>query len=250
MEAKEAVFVAIESISQKESVFSVRNLKEAALRHTLIGKTIVPIHAIEQCIEQHIENQTLYEAVDPLTQRNMLTTPWALTMETETLARINANQGIVKPIANTASVTRLINEFEGHSTYGLTPSQKNALHHTFTSSDRFQAVQGYAGAGKTTMLQLTKQLAEEKGFVLRGIAVTSSAVNELRKKAGIHADVFPIVHQELLHAKKNSLQNTIFVLDEASMLSTIQGHELIKLIVLPQKSHLLLKKCDVKVHLS
>lgn len=230
LEAKEAVFVAIESIAQKESVFAVRDLKEAALRHTLIGKTIVPIHAIEQCIEHHINNQTLYEAIDPLTQRNMLTTPWALTLETETLARINANQGVVKPIASSSSVTRLINEFEASSKYGLTPSQKNALLQTFTSTDRFQAIQGYAGTGKTTMLQLTKQLAEEKGFELRGIAVTSSAVNELRNKAGINADVFPIVHQELLNAKKNSLQKTIFILDEASMLSTIQGHELVKLI--------------------
>ncbi|WP_298624825.1 MobF family relaxase [uncultured Legionella sp.] len=230
LEAKEAVFVAIESIAQKESVFSVRDLKEAALRHTLTGKTVVPIHAIEQCIEHHIDNQTLYAATDPLTQRDMLTTPWALTLETETLSRINTNQGVVKPIASNAAVTRLINDFEAHSKYGLTPSQKNALLHTFTSSDRFQAIQGYAGTGKTTMLQLTKQLAEEKGFELRGIAVTSSAVNELRNKAGINADVFPIVHQELLHAKKNSLQNTIFILDEASMLSTVQGHELIKLI--------------------
>lgn len=55
-------------------------------------------------------------------------------------------------------------------------------------------------------------------------------MNELRKKAAIHADVFPIVHQELLGAKKNSLQKTMFILDEASMLSTIQGHELIKLM--------------------
>ncbi|HIF0232775.1 TPA: MobF family relaxase [Legionella pneumophila] len=230
LEAKEAVFVAIESLSQKESVFSVRDLKEAALRHTLTGKTIVPIQAIEHCIEHYIDNHTLYEAIDPLTQRSMLTTPWALTLETETLSRIIANQGIVKPIASNSAVTRLINEFEEHSKYGLTPSQKNALLQTFTSSDRFQAVQGYAGTGKTTMLQLTKQLAEEKGFELRGIAVTSSAVNELRNKAGINADVFPIVHQELLKAKKGSLQKTVFILDEASMLSTIQGHELIKLI--------------------
>lgn len=230
LEAKEAVFVAIESISQKESVFSVRDLKEAALRHTLTGKTIVPIQAIEHRIEHHIENQTLYEAIDPLTHRSMLTTPWALTLETETLARINANQGGVKRIASTASVTRLINEFEANSQYGLTASQKNSLLQMFTSTDRFQAIQGYAGTGKTTMLQLTKQLAEEKGFELRGVAVTSSAVNELRHKAGINADVFPIVHQELLHAKKDSLKNTIFILDEASMLSTIQGHELIKLI--------------------
>ena len=127
LEAKESVFVAIESISQKESVFSVRDLKEAALRHTLTGKTIVPIHAIEQCIENHINNQKLYEAIDPLTQRKMLTTPWALTLETETLARISANQGVVKPIASMASVTRLINEFEANSKYGLTPLAKKCV---------------------------------------------------------------------------------------------------------------------------
>lgn len=230
LQAKEAVFVAIETLSQQTSVFELRQLKEAALKHTLSGRTIVPIKAIDAMIDAHVKSGLLYQATDPMTRCSMFTTPWALTLETETLARIESNQGILKPMANTHAVLQARIVYEENSPFPLTVSQKNALMHVFTSTDRFNAIQGYAGTGKTTMLQLTKRLASDKGFKLRGMAVTSSAVNELREKAGIRSDVFPIVHQELLKAPKNSLKNTLFILDEASMLSTTQGHELIKLI--------------------
>ncbi|SEG42443.1 conjugative transfer relaxase protein TraI [Legionella quinlivanii DSM 21216] len=230
LRAKEAVFVAIETLSQQTSVFEVRQLKEAALKHSLTGATVVPIAVIDRMIETHIKNGLLYQAIDPITKRSMLTTPWALTIETETLARIESNQGLLKPIANPHAVLQAQKNHETNSPFPLTASQKSALMHVFTSIDRFNAVQGYAGTGKTTMLQLTKALASDRGWSLRGLAVTSSAVNELRDKAGIRSDVFPIVHQELLNASRNSLKNTLYVLDEASMLSTIQGHELIKLI--------------------
>lgn len=230
LKAKEAVFVAIESIAQQTSVFEVRTLKEAALKHTLSGRTIVPIDAIDKSIDESIKNKTLYQTIDPITNRTVLTTPWALTLETETLARIEANKGLLKPIASIHAVIKTQKEHEAQSKFLLTPSQKNALLHVFTTQDRFNAIQGYAGTGKTTMLQLTGKIVADKGYELRGMAVTSSAVNELRDKAGIRSDVFPIVQQELLNAKDNSLQKTIYIVDEASMLSTIQGHELIKLI--------------------
>lgn len=230
LKAKEAVFVAIETISQQTSVFEIRQLKEAALKHSLAGRAIVSIEAIDKEIQQNVKKQTLYQATDPITNQPMLTTPWALTLETETLSRIAINQGILKPIANTHTVLQAQKSYEASASFPLTASQKNALMHVFTSEDRFNAIQGYAGTGKTTMLQLTSQIAEKRGFTLRGTAVTSSAVNELRQKAGIHSDVFPIIHQELLKAPNQSLQKTLYILDEASMLSTIQGHELIKLI--------------------
>jgi conjugative transfer relaxase protein TraI len=230
LHAKEAVEVAIEIVAQQTSVFELRQLKEAALKHTLAGRTIVTIEAIDKTIQQTIHNKQLYEGTDPITQQTMLTTPWALTMETETLARIEANKGLLKPIASVHALTQAQKTYEAQSPFSLTPSQKNALLHVFTTTDRFNAIQGFAGSGKTTMLKLTAQIAAEKGFNLRGVAVTSAAVNELNAKAGIHSSVFPIVHQELLRAKANSLQKTIYILDEASMLSTIQGHELMKLI--------------------
>jgi len=230
LKAKEAVSVAIETISQKTSVFEKRELKEAALKHTLAGKTIVSIEAIERSIELSIKDHAMYQASDPVTNRPMLTTPWALTMETETLSRIDANKGMIQPIANLHAVMKHSKQHEEDSGFSMTPSQKNALLHVFTTTDRFNAVQGYAGSGKTTMLKTTVQLAAEKGFEVRGIAVTSSAVNELTDKAGICSKVFPSAHHALTRAADNSLQKTIFMLDEASMLSTIQGHELVKLI--------------------
>ncbi len=230
LHAKEAVGVAIEIVAQQTSVFELRQLKEVALKHTLAGRTIIPIDTIDKTIQQTIHNKQLYEASDPITQQPMLTTPWALTMEMETLGRIEANKEVLLPIANQYAVTKAQKNHEAQSQFSLTLSQKNALMHVFTTTDRFNAIQGFAGTGKTTMLKLTALIASGKGFDIRGIAVTSAAVNELNAKAGIRSSVFPIVHQELLRAKANSLQKTIYILDEASMLSTIQGHELIKLI--------------------
>ena len=97
-----------------------------------------------------------------------------------------------------------------------------------TNKDRFIAIQGYAGVAKTTMLAETRLMMEEKGFQLRGITIASTAGHELQMKAGIRSDVFPVVHQELNKAKTGALTKTVFIVDEASMLSSPQAHALFK----------------------
>lgn len=230
MKAKEAVFVAVESLAQKQSIFDDKQLKEIALNHTLCGKTIVTVEDIQKSIADAVQNKMLYKAFDVYSKKDVYTTPWLLTMETETLARIKSNQDILKPISTINAVSNFIRHYQEDKKFELTPSQRSTLLNIFTSADRFQAVQGYAGTGKTTFLQLAKQIAEDKGFQLRGLSVTTSAVNELRNKANIHSDVFPIVLNELKNAPSHFLKKHVYVLDEASMLSTHQGFELIKLI--------------------
>lgn len=230
MKAKEAVFVAIESLAQKQSIFDDRQLKEKALAHTLCGKALVGVEVIEKYIADAVENKKLYKAHDALNKKDVYTTPWLLTMETETLSRIKNNQDLLKPVSTQHAIGNFIKNYQQQQKFELTPSQKNTLLNIFSSGDRFQAVQGYAGVGKTTFLKLAKQIAEQKGFELRGMSVTTSAVNELRHKADIKSDVFPVVLGELKKAKDGSLSKMVYVLDEASMLSTHQGFELVKLI--------------------
>lgn len=230
IKAFEAVEVAIEVISQKTSVFEARKLRELALKHTLSSSQIVSFAAIDKVINEKIQSQALYTGVDLHTKQQVLTTPWLLTLEAETLARIENNKGMVSPITSKKAIIDFQKDYESSSKFPLTSSQKQAMIHFLTNDDRYMAIQGYAGVGKTTMLKLTKELAEGEGFKLRGIAVTSSAANELSTKGGIKSDVFPVVHSELLRATKSSLKKTIFIVDEASMLSSPQGHELIKLI--------------------
>lgn len=224
------VQVAIETLSQRTSVFTERALKAQSLKHSLIYPNKVSEKAISAAILHEVKSNQLYKSCCADTNQTLMTTPWLLTMEAESLARIEQNKGKVSAISTKQEVSALQKQIDNEREYPLTGSQKEAMNMILTSHDRYLAVQGYAGVAKTTMLKEAKVLIENKGYTLRGVTVASSAAEELRTKSGIPADVFPIVHQELKNASKNSLSKTIIIVDEASMLSSPQGHELIKLV--------------------
>lgn len=157
-----------------------------------------------------------------------MTTPWQLTLESEAIQRIENGKGAVSAICSKQKVSEFIKAKEQEMAFALSPSQKKAMTTFLTSTDRFIAIQGYAGTGKTTMLRLTRELASLQGYEIRGITAGSAAANELRHKGGLNASTFA---RELgrLQNQKQDLSKTIFVVDEASMLSNPQGHKIIKL---------------------
>ncbi|WP_392536747.1 conjugative transfer relaxase/helicase TraI [Legionella sp. 227] len=226
--AREAVYVAIESVSQQQAVFEQKELKKEALKHVIACNSIVDEKYIDKVIVENIKNQNLYEAKHPYTQKALLTTPWQLTMESEAIQRIENGKGAVDAICSKQIVRDFIKDKERDMQFSLSSSQKKAMSHFLTSTDRFIAIQGYAGTGKTTMLRLTRELAFLHGYEIRGITAGSSAANELRNKGGLNATTFA---RELgqLQNQKQDLSKTIFVVDEASMLSNPQGHKIIKL---------------------
>lgn len=226
--AQACIQVAIETLSQRTAVFSERTLLHEAMKHSLIYPEAITKETLTSAIAQEKTNQKLYEGKCPETQELLLTTPWLLTVEAESLARIELNKGSVKPIAPKERVESFQRERSPMLPYPLTASQKQSMLALLTGTDRFSAIQGYAGVAKTSMLAEARLLIEERGYSVRGITVASSAAHELQTKAGITSDVFPIVHQELKEAPTASLSKTLFIVDEASMLSSHQGHELLK----------------------
>lgn len=224
------VHVAVETLSQRTAVFSERMLRSESMKHSLLHEQPVTLQAIEEAIRHQKTQDHLYEAQCPATKQTLLTTPWLLTLEAESITRIENNKGMVKPISNATTVKAFQKSIDETNTHPLTNSQKQAMQLIITTKDRYLAVQGYAGVAKTTMLAEARKLIEQSGYQIRGITVASSAANELQTKAGIRADVFPVAHQELKNAKVGSLSKTVFIVDEASMLSSAQGHELIKKI--------------------
>jgi conjugative relaxase-like TrwC/TraI family protein len=226
--AREAVHVAIESVSQQQAVFDLRALKKDALKHVIGSLMIVDEAVIDEAINEKIADQQLYKAIHPYTQKPLLTTPWQLTLESEAIQRIEDGKGAIEAICSQKTVTDFIKLKEGELDFSLSPSQKKAMTSFLTTTDRFIAIQGYAGTGKTTMLRLTQELASLQGYEIRGITAGSSAANELRTKGGLNASTFA---RELgrLQQQEQDLSKTIFVIDEASMLSNPQGHKIIKL---------------------
>lgn len=229
IKGNEAVSIAIESVSQQHAVFSPQKIKEYALKHLIASDWVVDERYINQAIEHQIRSQKLYCAEHPVTQKPMLTTPWQLQLESDTLSRMEQGKNAIHPIASPFQVASFIRNKEAELNFSLSPSQKKAVHGFLTSNDRFMAIQGYAGTGKTTMLKLTRELAESKGYQLRGVTAGSSAASELQLKGGLNASTFA---RELIRLKRNGddLTRTIFVVDEASMLSNPQGHKIMQLI--------------------
>src|SRR3990167_393420 len=87
--------VAIETLSQKEAVFSEHALMTEALKHSLIYPKPITMEAIAKEINLAAKENNLYEAICKNTNQRLFTTPWLLTLETETLARIEQQKGVV-----------------------------------------------------------------------------------------------------------------------------------------------------------
>ncbi|PHM59480.1 MobF family relaxase [Xenorhabdus ishibashii] len=101
----------------------------------------------------------------------------------------------------------------------LTKGQKAASELLLTSKDTIIAIQGYAGVGKTTQFRTVSEAIKSNrtDIELRGLAPTHKAVSEL-KSAGIESQTIASFLQEMASGDVNAnYQNTVFVIDESSM---------------------------------
>ena len=102
-------------------------------------------------------------------------------------------------------------------------------------------VQGYAGTGKTTMLDRARVLAEKNGYRMMGLAPSASAVKTLAAEAGIEAETLQRflarnagVAEGRLTRKgaremRAAFRKTVLVVDEGSLASTVQARDLLKI---------------------
>lgn len=113
--------------------------------------------------------------------------------------------------------TRLKVELNGST---LTDGQKDAVLTGLSDTGRFVGIQGYAGTGKTFMLDTLRKHAEKAGYQIEGAAPTNKAVGELQSAI----PEATTVARRLLMAEgatgKENKSKTILVIDEAGMLST------------------------------
>ncbi|MBK5017670.1 MobF family relaxase [Pantoea sp. S62] len=119
----------------------------------------------------------------------------------------------------------------------LTAGQRDASALILESADRFTAVQGYAGVGKTTQFDAVKTaidtLPETVRPVVIGLGPTHRAVKEMRS-IGIEGQTMKSFlldwQQRTAAGEKVSYDNTLFLIDEASMLGNQDTAEALRAI--------------------
>jgi ATP-dependent exoDNAse (exonuclease V) alpha subunit len=108
-----------------------------------------------------------------------------------------------------------------HDHAQLSESQRAAIDQILASQDQIQALDGVAGAGKTTTLSAVRQAAERHGYQVEGFAPTSRAAQQL-EEAGIASSTLQrhLARTSEIHGDGRHL----YVLDESSLASTRQLH--------------------------
>src|SRR6266478_4784955 len=112
-------------------------------------------------------------------------------------------------------------EIDNHHPH-LSQSQRVAVEQILASRDQVMALEGVAGAGKTTSLAVVREAAEREGYKVGGFAPTSRAAQKLAE-AGIESST---LQRHLAQGNdQTGVQKHLYVLDESSLASTKQMNE-------------------------
>jgi conjugative relaxase-like TrwC/TraI family protein len=226
--AAHAVASAIRHLEQREAGFALTDVYKAALDFGLP----TTIDEVERAAARQIANSNLHPGIDE--RAGMVTTAQALDAERRILAGVDAGRGAVAPVLSAdltaASLQAFAMERNG---FALNAGQEAAGRMMFASTDRVVAIQGVAGAGKSSVLAPAARLFEAQGRKVIGLAVQNTLVRMLERETGVPS--MTVARFIKLHggepntAARESLRDAILIVDEASMLANADQLRLIEI---------------------
>jgi conjugative relaxase-like TrwC/TraI family protein len=213
--AKSAVTFSKERNLEREAVVDERELLRDALRRSMGQATLTDVRAE---FERRAESGE-FIGVEQKTSRpgRAFTTQEMLEYERDTIQIMRDGQNKHEALVS-FDVRRETDKDHPH----LSDSQRAAVDQILSSRDQVMALEGVAGAGKTTSLSAVRQAAEREGYAVEGFAPTSRAAQKLAE-AGIASST---LQRHLAQGEsQNDGQKRLYVLDESSLASTKQMNE-------------------------
>jgi conjugative relaxase-like TrwC/TraI family protein len=199
---------------EREAVADERTLMRDAMRHTM-GRARLPEVRAE--FERRIAEHELIEVERrPGLPSRAFTTREMQTYERELIDRMRIGQDARDVLADGSVRAQTMAE-HAH----LSASQRQAVESVLTSRDQMTALEGVAGAGKTTSLTAVHEAAQRAGYEVEGLAPTSRAAQKLAE-SGIHTET---LQRYLARGEQSDDgQKRLYIVDESSVASTKQLH--------------------------
>lgn len=245
--AAHAVAAAVRHLSEREAAFKVTDLAKEALDFGLP----TTMDRIEERIAQLTEQGALHRGRGAM--QGWLTSADALTLEARMLTEIEKGKGAAPSIVPASEAGSQL-QASASLNFGMTlnAGQEAAGRMILSTTNRIVAVQGVAGAGKSSLLRPTAQILNEHGKQVIGLGVQNTLVRMLERETGIPSMTlhrFLGQHRKLIEGSagkaelaqaRESYRNTVLVLDEASMVSTRDSDRLVRLANLLEVDRLVL----------
>ena len=224
--ALEIVRRTMRHLEERRSVFAEGDLEALALGHSPGRRSLAEIR---DAIAWMARDGHLVEAELRRADRAFVTDR-ALKAERATIAAMKAGIGRGEALAREEDVAARL------AGAGLTEGQREAVRTVLLSTDRVVGVRGRAGTGKTTMLRHVRELAGDRPIL--GLAPSAVAAQTLELESGIQARTLQWLlarcravedGERAIERLKKRFGGGALVLDEASMVSTDQMRDLLRI---------------------
>ncbi len=233
--AHSAVTFAKERNFERDAVADERALLTDALRRSMGGATLAQVKAnFEERIKsgEFVEVQTQGNSPD-----RAFTTTEMIGYERDTINTMRAGQDRHAALA-TFGTRWAMRQAHGH----LSDTQRRAVEQILSSRDQVTALEGVAGAGKTTSLAAIREAAERESYIVKGLAPTSRAAQKL-EECGIRSNT---LQRHLAQSYEgHDERKRLYILDESSLASTRQMNEFLHRL---QKDDRVLLVGDTRQH--
>ena len=228
--AGKAVDWALSHLSERDAVFATNDLYAAALA---FDPGAASIGSVERAVDALKRRGGLHEA--KALGAGLLTTDRAVADERETVSLMRRGQGRGRSPMRSWMVDRYLRKGP------LTDGQKQAVKLILSDKDRTLGVQGFAGTGKTRMLNRARTLAQKKRWRMVGLAPSASAARTLAAESGIESETLQrflarntgVAEGRLTKKGQKALRTqyrkTALVVDEGSLASTVQARNLLRI---------------------
>ena len=233
--AEMAVASAIRILGQREAAFPIHEVSRTALDLGIKGVTI---EAVEACVQQLADKGQLVFGKSSRSDGAVthVTTPEHIAEERRLLAGIDTGRGSSQPIMAADVAAIRLQDKAGERPLGQEQLDAGIL--ALASEDRVVVIQGVAGAGKTTLISAMAAALGDDGKQVIGLAQANKMVTMLKDEAGIPAQTLSsFVNDHLrgalagkgaaFEASTATLQDTVLVLDEASLVANKQMNDLV-----------------------
>ena len=241
--AAQSVASAIRHLSEREASFDTHDIYKTALNFGLP----VTIAGVQGRVLKLQARHVLLPGVGE--HDRLITTAQAIRIERQILNEVDQGRGAVFPVMESeAAGARLQARALADAGFPLNGGQESAARLVLTSHDRIVAIQGVAGAGKTTMLRPLAAELRAEGKELLGLAFQNKMVADLTD-AGIPSRTIasflgryarllePGTPQPQIDQARADLANTFIVVDESSMnanAAQLKLNRLANLLALPR----------------
>jgi ATP-dependent exoDNAse (exonuclease V) alpha subunit len=219
-DAREALDFAVRHTTNREAVVDRCDLEVAALQHAM-GK--VDLAAVRQQMAVREHELVLIQAglADAHHPQGAFTTDHVLDIERENIQLMR--ERCATPAARVGTWDEVQRWGEGKR---LSTEQIAAAHLVLSSDKGIAAIDGFAGAAKTTTEGAIREFAEAHGYIVRGFAVTSTAKKALRD-AGIRPQTIASL---LVRPLPVPTGPELWFIDESSLVSSEKVNRILKLV--------------------